>query len=72
MKKTCVSIKIDADFIALSFVRSASDIDSVHAIMDECGKRLPVTKIEKPQAVEALSEIVDAFDGIMVAQRLAR
>ena len=62
-------IKIDADFIALSFVRSASDIDSVHAIMDECGKRLPViAKIEKPQAVEALSEIVDAFDGIMVAR----
>ena len=62
-------IKADADFIALSFVRSAADIDSVHAIMDECGKRLPViAKIEKPQAVEALSEIVDAFDGIMVAR----
>ena len=62
-------IKADADFTALSFVRSAADIDSVHAIMDECGKRLPViAKIEKPQAVEALSEIVDAFDGIMVAR----
>ena len=39
------------------------------AIMDEEGARLPViAKIEKPQAVEHLEEIVDAFDGIMVAR----
>ena len=58
-----------ADFIALSFVRSASDIEDVHAIMDEVGIRRPViAKIEKPQAVENLQEIVDAFDGIMVAR----
>jgi pyruvate kinase len=58
-----------ADFIALSFVRSAADIDDVHAIMDEVGIRRPViAKIEKPQAVENLQEIVDAFDGIMVAR----
>ena len=54
-----------ADFIALSFVRSAADIKDVHAIMDEVGIRRPViAKIEKPQAVENLQEIVDAFDGI--------
>jgi pyruvate kinase len=58
-----------ADFIALSFVRSAADIKDVHAIMDEVGIRRPViAKIEKPQAVENLQEIVDAFDGIMVAR----
>jgi pyruvate kinase len=58
-----------ADFIALSFVRSAADIEDVHAIMDEVGIRRPViAKIEKPQAVENLQEIVDAFDGIMVAR----
>lgn len=58
-----------ADFIALSFVRSAADIDDVYAIMDEIGIRRPViAKIEKPQAVENLQEIVDAFDGIMVAR----
>lgn len=62
-------MKIGADFIALSFVRSAKDIEDVHAIMDECGRRVPViAKIEKPQAVAALREIVDAFDGIMVAR----
>ena len=58
-----------ADFIALSFVRSAADIKDVHAIMDEVGIRRPViAKIEKPQAVDNLQEIVDAFDGIMVAR----
>ena len=63
------AIQMDADFIALSFVRSAHDIDDVHEIMDEMGKRIPViAKIEKPQAVEALEEIVEAFDGIMVAR----
>ncbi len=58
-----------ADFIALSFVRSADDIKDVHRIMDEEGIRRPViAKIEKPQAVENLEEIVAAFDGIMVAR----
>jgi pyruvate kinase len=62
-------LKAGADFIALSFVRSAADIKDVHKIMDEEGKRIPViAKIEKPQAVENLQEIVDAFDGIMVAR----
>ena len=58
-----------ADFIALSFVRSANDIKAVHAIMDELGLRKPViAKIEKPQAVENLESIIEAFDGIMVAR----
>ncbi len=58
-----------ADFIALSFVRSADDIKDVHRIMDEEGIRLPViAKIEKPQAVTNLGGIVAAFDGIMVAR----
>ena len=62
-------LKAGADFIALSFVRNAADIKDVHKIMDEEGNRVPViAKIEKPQAVENLQEIVDAFDGIMVAR----
>jgi pyruvate kinase len=62
-------LKAGADFIALSFVRSARDIDDVHRIMYEVGIRLPViAKIEKPQAVDNLEEIVEAFDGIMVAR----
>ena len=62
-------LRAGADFIALSFVRNAGDIKDVHAIMDEEGIRIPViAKIEKPQAVENIAEIVDAFDGIMVAR----
>ena len=62
-------IRTGADLIAMSFVRFASDIDRAHAIMDEEGRRVPViAKIEKPQAVENLEEIVKAFDGIMVAR----
>ena len=62
-------LRAGADFIALSFVRSAEDIKDVHKIMDEEGIRVPViAKIEKPQAVENLAGIVDAFDGIMVAR----
>ncbi len=63
------ALHLRADMIALSFVRSAKDIEDVHRVMDEEGVRLPVlAKIEKPQAVENLEEIVLAFDGIMVAR----
>ena len=62
-------LKAGADFIALSFVRNAADIKDIHKIMDQVGVKVPViAKIEKPQAVENLQEIVDAFDGIMVAR----
>jgi pyruvate kinase len=62
-------LTLRADLVALSFVRSAKDIERVHEIMDEMGVRLPVlAKIEKPQAVENLDEIIDAFDGLMVAR----
>lgn len=62
-------LRIGADIVALSFVRGPEDITRVHDIMDEEGIHLPViAKIEKPQAVQRLSEIVDAFDGIMVAR----
>jgi pyruvate kinase len=60
---------LGADLIALSFVRSADDIVRVHEIMAEEGRKVPViAKIEKPQAVENLEAIIDAFDGIMVAR----
>lgn len=62
-------IRLGVDMIALSFVRNAADIVRVHEIMNEEGKYLPViAKIEKPQAVAALEEIIDAFDGVMVAR----
>lgn len=63
------ALRLGADIIALSFVRSAVDYDDVRRIMEEEGRVVPVVaKVEKPQAVENLVEIVDAFDGIMVAR----
>ena len=63
------ALRVGADMIALSFVRSAKDVARAHEIMKEENRFVPViAKIEKPQAVEALEEIVDAFDGIMVAR----
>jgi len=63
------ALKMGADIIALSFVRTGADVDPVHKIMDEEGIRVPViAKIEKPQAVENLQDIIDKFDGIMVAR----
>jgi pyruvate kinase len=63
------ALRIGADMVFLSFVRSAADVEDVHAIMDEVGRRIPVlAKVEKPQAVENLAGIVEAFDGVMVAR----
>ncbi|MDO4916796.1 MAG: pyruvate kinase [Rothia sp. (in: high G+C Gram-positive bacteria)] len=63
------ALQMGVDIIALSFVRFGDDISRVHEIMDEEGIHLPViAKIEKPQAVENLQDIVDKFDGIMVAR----
>ena len=63
------ALRTGVDMVALSFVRDAADIRRVHEIMDEEGRRTPViAKIEKPQAVAALEEIIDAFDAIMVAR----
>ena len=62
-------LKLGADLIALSFVRNAEDIVRVHEIMAEEGRKVPViAKIEKPQAVDHLEDIINAFDAIMVAR----
>jgi pyruvate kinase len=63
------ALRMRVDFIALSFVRSAKDAEDVRRIMVEENVYLPViAKIEKPQAIENLDEVVKAFDGFMVAR----
>ncbi|MFJ5677319.1 pyruvate kinase [Streptomyces sp. NPDC093097] len=63
------ALRYGADVIALSFVRSGRDIHDVHRIMREENRFLPViAKVEKPQAVDNIDDIVAAFDGIMVAR----
>ncbi|HEY0486537.1 MAG TPA: pyruvate kinase [Mycobacteriales bacterium] len=64
------ALDLRVDLVALSFVRSPDDAALVHRIMDDHGGgRLPViAKVEKPEAVARLEEIVLAFDGVMVAR----
>jgi pyruvate kinase len=63
------ALSLSVDFIALSFVRDAKDAEDVRAIMREEGQLLPIiAKIEKPQAIENLDEVIAAFDGFMVAR----
>ncbi|MDQ3483932.1 MAG: pyruvate kinase [Actinomycetota bacterium] len=63
------ALSLSVDYVALSFVRNASDVDDVRAVMQEVGVMLPViAKIEKPQALDNLDEIIEAFDGFMVAR----
>ncbi|RAV32398.1 pyruvate kinase [Corynebacterium heidelbergense] len=63
------ALKLGVDFIALSFVRSPADVELVHEVMDEVGRRIPViAKLEKPEAVDALEPIILAFDAVMVAR----
>jgi pyruvate kinase len=59
----------DVDWIALSFVRTAKDIQSLRAIIEEKGKTAKiVAKLEKPEALENLDAIIDATDAVMVAR----
>jgi pyruvate kinase len=63
------ALGLRADMIALSFVQRPGDATPVRKIMDELGAPLPlIAKIEKPQAVRQLPEVLDAFDGLMVAR----
>ncbi len=60
---------LGVDFIALSFVRSATDIKALKKQIQESGKDVAIiAKIEKPEALQNASEILDIADGIMVAR----
>jgi len=57
------------DYVAMSFVRRKEDILEVKEIMESKSQRVPiVAKIEKYEALENISEIIEAADGIMVAR----
>ena len=66
------AVRNSAEFIALSFVKTAADIIELKQLINECNvDELPIkviAKIEKPQAVEKLDEILDVVDGVMVAR----
>ena len=63
------AVENKVDYIALSFVREADDVKLAKKYIENFGGNIPViAKIEKPQAVENLEEIVRVSDGIMVAR----
>jgi pyruvate kinase len=62
-------LRLGVDYIALSFVRAPEDILEARKLATAGEQRLPIiAKIEKPQAIERLEEIIDVADGIMVAR----
>jgi len=64
-----LAAQLHADFLAVSFVRSAADIEEARRLLREAGgKAWLVAKIERAEAIDALSEIIDASDAVMVAR----
>src|SRR5947209_7172488 len=62
-------LKQGVDAVALSFVRSAADVKTVKKIIADHGTDVPViAKLEKPQAIDRLEEILEVADGVMVAR----
>ena len=60
---------MQVDYIAISFVRSAADINEARRMIDEIGCTAGiVAKIERTEAVEAIDEIIRASDGVMIAR----
>jgi pyruvate kinase len=63
------AVEQNADYIALSFVRRASDCERAKKLIGDAGGRAPlVAKIEKAEAIDHLDDIIAAADGIMVAR----
>ena len=68
-KDVQLAMELGADFVALSFVRTAKDVKDLQKYMRRVNRELPiVAKIEKPEAVDNISEIIDASYGIMIAR----
>lgn len=68
-KDTQLAVDLDADFLALSFVRDDKCIRNLKRFVDKCGGYIPIiAKIEKPEAVKCINNILMEADGIMVAR----
>ena len=64
-----LAAQLDADFLAISFAKSADDIDESRKLLRAAGgKAALVAKIERAEAITALAEIIDASDAVMVAR----
>jgi pyruvate kinase len=64
-----LALDLDVDYVALSFVRSRADVVALKARMDKAGSQVwVIAKIELKEAVEALREILDEADAVMIAR----
>jgi pyruvate kinase len=64
-----LALELGADYVALSFVRSAADVRDLRALLEQAGSEAHViAKIEKAEAVEALEDILAETDAVMVAR----
>jgi pyruvate kinase len=62
-------LKLGVDYVALSFVRRAADVEEAKELIRSLGGRAPViAKIEKREAVDDLARVIEAADGVMVAR----
>ena len=64
-----LAVEMEADFVALSFVRSGADMQALRDLLDERGSDArTIAKVEKVEGYERLDEVIAASDGIMVAR----
>lgn len=63
------AVRYAVDYVALSFVRSAQDVVKLQRLLTRAGKSIPVVaKLEKPEAIACLDEILRVADAVMVAR----
>ena len=63
------ALRLDVDFVALSFVRSAADVRDLRKLIDDAGSQaLVIAKIEKAEAVDMLEAVLTEADAVMVAR----
>ena len=64
-----LAVKLDIDWIALSFVQSESDREPVDSLFKRLKKNIPlIAKIEKPEAIDRIDSIINSFEGILIAR----
>jgi len=69
MEDIALAVRLGVDFLYISFARSREHIQDVRQTLGRMGSSVPlVAKIERQEGVDALSEIVEAADGICVAR----
>lgn len=69
LKDAEFALEHNVDWMALSFVRSAGDINDLRKIIDERKKHTRIiAKVEKPEAIADIDEIIEVSDGVMVAR----